>query len=41
MIVSVMGKANFDAIEFITNNLRIEIVCGKCLGVIGWWPIST
>jgi len=30
-----------DAIEFCTNNSRIEIVCGKCHGMIYWWPIST
>jgi hypothetical protein len=24
-----------------TNNSRIEIVCGKCYGVICWWPINT
>ena len=36
-----VGKINFDAIEFSTNNSRIEIVCGKCHGVICWWPIST
>ena len=35
------GKPNFDAIEFSTNNSRIELVCGKCHGVICWWPIST
>jgi hypothetical protein len=35
------GKTNFDAIEFNTNNLRMEIVCGKCHGTICWWPIST
>jgi hypothetical protein len=35
------GKPNFDAIEFSTNNARIELVCGKCHGVICWWPIST
>jgi hypothetical protein len=35
------GKPNFDAIEFSTNNSRIEVVCGKCRGVILWWPIST
>lgn len=34
------GKTNFDAIEFSTNNSRIEILCGKCHGVICWWPIS-
>ena len=36
-----VGKINFDAIEFSTNNSRIETVCGKCHGVICWWPIST
>jgi len=35
------GKTNFDAIQFSTSNSRIEIVCGKCHGVICWWPIST
>jgi hypothetical protein len=35
------GKPNFDAIEFSPNNSRIELVCGKCHGVICWWPIST
>jgi hypothetical protein len=30
-----------DAIEFNTNNSRIELLCGKCHGVICWWPIST
>jgi len=35
------GKTNFDVIEFNTNSSRIEIVCGKCHGVICWWPIST
>jgi len=35
------GKPNFDAIEFITNTSRIEIVCGKCHDVICWWSIST
>jgi hypothetical protein len=35
------GKPSFDAIEFITKNSRIEIVCSECLGVICWWPIST
>jgi hypothetical protein len=35
------GKPNFDATEFSTNNSRIQLVCGKCHGVICWWPIST
>ena len=35
------GKPNFDAIEFGTNNSRIELVCGKCHGIICWWHIST
>jgi hypothetical protein len=35
------GKTNFDAIEFNTNSSRIEVVCGKCHGVVCWWPIST
>ena len=35
------GKPSFDAIEFILNSSRIKIVCGKCLGMICWWPIST
>ena len=35
------GKPNFDAIEFSTNNSRIELVCGKCHSVIYWWHIST
>jgi hypothetical protein len=34
------GKPNFDAIEFSTNNSRMEIVCGNCRGVICWWPIN-
>jgi hypothetical protein len=32
---------NFEAIEFSTNNSRMELVCGKCHGVICWWHIST
>ena len=35
------GKTNFGAIKFLTNSSRIEIVCGKCHGVICWLPIST
>ena len=35
------GKPSFDAIEFSTNNSRIELVCSKCHAVICWWPIST
>jgi hypothetical protein len=35
------GKTNYDAIEFSTNNSRIQLVCGICQGVICWWPIST
>jgi hypothetical protein len=35
-----LGKPNFDSIEFHTTSSRIEIVCGKCHGVICWWPIS-
>ncbi len=31
----------YTAIEFHTFNLRIEIVCGKCLSIICWWPINT
>ena len=34
------GKTNFDSIEFSTNNSRIALVCGKCRGMICWWPIS-
>jgi hypothetical protein len=32
------GKPNFDFIEFHTAGSRIE--CGKCHGIICWWPIS-
>lgn len=35
------GKTSFDAIEFSTNNSRIALICGKCHGVVCWWPIST
>jgi hypothetical protein len=35
------GKPSFEAIEFSTNNSKIELVCGKCHGVICWWPINT
>jgi hypothetical protein len=35
------GKTNFEAIEFSTNNSRMELVCGKCHGVICWWHLST
>ena len=35
------GKTNFDSIEFHTTSSKLEIVCGKCHGVICWWPIST
>ena len=28
-------------IEFSTNKSRIELFCGKCHGVICWWPIRT
>ncbi len=35
------GKPNFDAIEFNTNNSRMEILCGNCSSVICWWPINT
>jgi hypothetical protein len=35
------GKPNFEAIEFNTNNSRMEIVCGACHSIICWWPIST
>jgi hypothetical protein len=35
------GKPNFNSIEFIVKNSKIEIICGKCLGTICWWPIST
>jgi hypothetical protein len=35
------GKPNFDQIEFGFNNSRIELLCGKCHGMICWWPIST
>jgi hypothetical protein len=35
------GKTNFDSIEFHTTSSRLEIVCGKCHGIICWWPIST
>jgi hypothetical protein len=34
-------KAKFDLMEFSTNNSKIELVCGKCHGVICWWHIST
>ena len=34
------GKFHFDAIEYSTNNSRMEIVCGNCRGVICWWPIN-
>jgi hypothetical protein len=34
------GKPNFDAIVFNTNYSRMEIVCGKCRGVICWWPLN-
>jgi hypothetical protein len=34
-------KTCFDAIEFGTNSSRIELLCGKCNGLICWWPIST
>ena len=34
------GKTNFDAIEFSTNSSRIELFCGKCHGIICWWPIN-
>lgn len=36
-----LGKSNFDAIEFSTNSLRIELLCGKCHSMICWWSIST
>ena len=35
------GKTNFDAIEFSTNNSRIQIICGICHGMVCWWSIST
>lgn len=35
------GQPSFKAIEFNTNNSRMEIVCGNCHGVICWWPINT
>lgn len=34
------GKPNFDAIEFSANSSKIVIVCGKCHGMICWWPIG-
>lgn len=34
------GKPNFDSIEFIVKNSRLQVVCGKCLDIICWWPIS-
>lgn len=35
------GRMCFDAIEFGTKSTRIELFCGKCHGMICWWPIST
>lgn len=35
------GKMRFDAIEFGTKSSRIEIICGKCRGIICWWLINT
>ena len=35
------GKMCFDAIEFGTKSSRIEIICGKCRGIICWWLINT
>ena len=35
------GQPSFEAIEFNTNNSRMEIICGSCDGVICWWPINT
>ncbi len=34
-------KTSFDAIEFRTNSLGIELLCTKCHGIICWWHIST
>jgi hypothetical protein len=36
-----LGEPNFDSMEFHTTSSRIEIVCGKCLSIICWWPINT
>ncbi|MGH9974289.1 MAG: hypothetical protein ACRD8Z_00420 [Nitrososphaeraceae archaeon] len=35
------GKPSFEAIEFNSNNSRMEIVCGKCHGTICWRSINT
>ncbi|MGH9975150.1 MAG: hypothetical protein ACRD8Z_04855 [Nitrososphaeraceae archaeon] len=35
------GKPSFEAIEFNTNNSRMEIACGVCHCVICCWSINT
>jgi hypothetical protein len=33
------GVINFNSVEFMINDSRIELRCRKCNNMVGWWHI--